>query len=191
MALLAESLAETPGNTPDGSPSSSPARGALTPASAHLAPETRAALIVDELRNAGVDLPAVHQAISTAIHGGPLRMSAPAVYIFFQHFPRLLHDDGIGSADYMALLNALAQAAPRARLAPSARYSPQPRSHAGQASTSAAAPRPEARGANTPLMARLEGSGIDMTRLANAIDRVWYIGASLPDDLRRVRNGPG
>jgi effector protein HopAB len=195
MARLAGSLSATPGNTPDGSPSSSPARGGLTPAPAHqVAPETRAAVIVEELRNAGVDLPAVHRAISTSMNGGPLRTNGAAVYILFQHFPQILHH-GIDSANSMALLDALARAAPRARLAPSAPYAPHTPPHAGQASTStstpAAAPRREARGANTPLMARLEGSGIDMTHLANSIDRVWRFGASLPADLRRVLQQAG
>lgn len=90
-AETSESRAGSSSRTTQAAPSRSPARGALTPQPARPSPhEAQAARIVDELRNAGIDLPTVRRSLSTLLHRGRIDMNRRTVGILMPHFPNLL-----------------------------------------------------------------------------------------------------
>lgn len=198
MARLTRTPAQSPGRTSYGAPAGSAARGAAAaqPGRRH-APEAQAATIVQQLRDAGVDLADVRGNVAAAMQGDPVGFNVRAVSVLQRHFPRmselgLAGNEPLAEALLQTLPHAAPAAAPRARLAP-ARPQPGPTggavrnalspSSAGQ--TSARVPRGQASGANTntPLLGRLTGSGIDIGRLAEAIDQTVRNGHDLPADI--------
>lgn len=196
MARIAQAPAQTPGRMQDGAPSRSPARGALAPQPGRRhAPETQAAAIVRELRDAGLDLSDVRANVAAQINGDPVGLDVRAVRILGAHFPRMAELGLAGDTQLAAALHRTlsqsAPVAPRARLAP-AETRPRPTGGAvrnAQPRLRAEGPPPEApgrrgRGANTSLMGRLAGSGVDMGRVAAAIDDTMRNGRQLPEDIR-------
>jgi effector protein HopAB len=197
MARIAQAHAQTPVRAQDGAPSRAPARGALAPQPGRHAPEAEAAMIVQELRDAGLDLADVRDNVAAQMNGDPVGFNVRAVRILESHFPRMaelgLAGDTRLAAALHHTLSQSAPVAPRARLAPAgARPRPmngpelnaQTPPRAGGAPAPAPAPGRRARGAPASPMARLAGSGIDMGRVAAAIDNTMRNGRELPDDIR-------
>lgn len=72
------------------SPSRAPARGTLTPPAApRQTPETQARLVVQQLRQAGVDLDRTRRTISGGMQGHPVRIDERTTRVLEQHFPRM------------------------------------------------------------------------------------------------------
>jgi effector protein HopAB len=199
MARIARAHAETPGRTTDGAPARSPARAALAPPGRRRAPEAQAAVIAQELRDAGLDLSDVRDNIAAAMRGDPVGFHHHASRILQSHFPRMfelgLANDPLAAALHDTLSRS-APAAPQARLAP-AGSRPRPISNSVRnASTppragGTPAPGPPARCAPSPLRGRLAGSGIDMSRVAAAIDNTLRNGRELPEEIRGALRGAG
>ena len=103
MARLEHGSAQTPGRATESSPSS-PARGTLAPQPARQSPhEAQAARIVDELRNAGIDLSGMHRDLSTLMHRRQIAMTRRAYMILVQHFPTLRSHAEISPTDPLAV----------------------------------------------------------------------------------------
>ena len=151
-------------------------------------------MIAQELRDAGLDLSDVRDNIASAMRGDPVGFHQQAVRILQSHFPQMfqlgLANDPLAAALHQTLSRS-APPAPQARLTP-AGAQPRPTgnparnvatpSRAGGAP--AQAPGRPARGAPASLMGRLAGSGIDMGRLAAAIDNTVRNGRELPEEIR-------
>lgn len=193
MARVVRARAETPGPSAQGSPSRAPARGALTPQPAsRRAPETQASAIVQQLRNAGIELEGVRRNIAAAMQNHPLIMDRRTAGILAPHFPDMF---GVGrgfSSDNplaVALHHALSLAAPQPQPTGGRvrnRQSPPPAAEAP-----APAPGRQARGAAPSLLGRLAGSRIDMSDFAAAIDNAVLNGRALPDETRNALTRAG
>jgi effector protein HopAB len=159
-------------------------------------------MIVRELRDAGVDLADVRGNVAAAMQRDPVGFDVRAVSILQPHFPRL-YELGLSADDPLAaaLLHTLsvsAPAAPRARLAPAG---PRPRPTAGPVRNAQTPPsaggspartaRGQERAANTPLLRQLAGAGVDIGRLAAAIDQTVRNGHALPEDIGRALRRAG
>jgi effector protein HopAB len=152
-------------------------------------------MIVQQLRDAGLDLSDVRANVAAQMNGDPVGFDVRAVRILDSHFPRWAELGVHGNTQLAAALHhALSQSAPvapRGRLAP-AETRPRPTANALRNAQTppraggapAPAPGRRARGGNTSLMGRLAGSGIDMGRVAAAIDDTMRNGRQLPEDIR-------
>ncbi|MGN6087421.1 hypothetical protein [Trinickia sp.] len=198
MARIEPAAAETPGPIPQGSPSRAPARGTLTPPAApRQTPETQARLVVQQLRQAGVDLDRTRRTISGGMQGHPVRIDERTTRVLEQHFPRmsevgffaneplaaaLVHSLGLAASEANRAQPAPAGLRPAPTNSPvrNSRTPPRPEGTAAPA----ASPSHRGRGANDSLMGRLAGSGIEMGRIAAAIDDTLLRGRALPDEIQ-------
>lgn len=167
--------------------------------------------IIEQFRNAGVDLADAHRTLSDVMNGNAVRIDGHTMGVLRQHFPHMLMN-GISDGDPLAV--ALHQAlgrfarpsAPLATFAPSpARAQAQPRVTGGLpqrrpapsrgAGTSAPTRQRQAHRANarpsSALLEPLTRSGIDMNRLRSALDNMLLFAADFPADIRRALNQAG
>lgn len=184
-------------------------RAAAPPGTAGGTPAAQAEVIVAQFRHAGVDLADAREMLSQLMHGDAVRLSAPVAAVLRSHFPQMLMV-GIGQHDPLgvALHEALVGAAPPPP--PAAPRSPavgQLQGRATPGSSSRPLAPPHAVNPNAPAPARqahrtnarpssahveqLARSGVDMTRLGNAIDNAVLYGQDLPADLRQALRRAG
>lgn len=165
--------------------------------------------IVSDLQNAGVDLADTYRTLSNIRNGNAIRVDTRMMGVLQRYFPNILIG-GVDNDRYaVALQRALGESVSppsRATPAPSrAQAQPQPRATGGLSQRPLTPPR--GTGTNAPTrerqthhanarpsgtwVARMAGSGIDMSRLRSAIENNVLRNENLPNDIRHALNRAG
>lgn len=174
MARVAQAPAQTPGRRTDGLPSRSPARGTLAPQPGRrAAADPQAAVITQQLRDAGVDLSSVRRNISASMQGNPVNFDLQAMRVLQPHFPNM-YAVGLGGNPLAAALHD--------RLA---QERSEPRAGSSSRTPQGAPSRPAARGALAPQPARQSPHD---TQAAQIVDQLRNAGIDLPTFRRTFSN---